>query len=253
MKYDFTGKIAMITGAASGLGRATALLFAELGAKVVVSDIAVEGGEETVKMIREKGGESIFIECNVANEEAVCELVAQTVQHFGRLDFGINNAGVGGMWMASHKYPLDNFEKVLATNTTGVYLCMREELKVMLRQGSGVIINVASMAGLLGFPNNLAYSASKHAVVGMTKTAALEYAKRKIRVNAVCPVYTITPMVEEMFEVIGDFKDKLETSIPMKRFGQAQEVADAVVWLCSDAASFITGHALPIDGGLQAG
>lgn len=253
MKHDFIGKIAMITGAASGLGRATALLFAELGAKVVVSDIAIEGGEETVKMIRENGGESIFIKCNVAKEEEVCELIAQTVKHYGRLDFGINNAGVGGMWMASHKYPLDNFEKVLSVNTTGVYLCMREELQVMLKQGSGVIINVASMAGLLGFPNNLAYSASKHAVVGMTKTAALEYAKRKIRVNAVCPVYTITPMVEEMFEVIGDFKDKLETAIPMKRFGQAHEVADGIVWLCSDAASFITGHALPIDGGLQAG
>jgi NAD(P)-dependent dehydrogenase (short-subunit alcohol dehydrogenase family) len=253
MKQDFTGKIAMITGAASGLGRATALLFAELGAKVVVSDIAIEGGEETVRLIQEKGGESFFIECNVADEESVCHLVTHTIKHYGRLDFGINNAGIGGMWMASHKYPLDNFEKVLAVNTTGVYLCMREELQVMLRQGFGAIVNVASMAGLLGFPNNLAYSASKHAVVGMTKTVALEYAKKKIRVNAVCPVYTITPMVEEMFEVIGDFKDKLEASIPMKRFGQAHEVAESIVWLCSDSASFITGHALPIDGGLIAG
>jgi NAD(P)-dependent dehydrogenase (short-subunit alcohol dehydrogenase family) len=254
MTQDFTGKVAMITGAASGLGRATALLFAERGAKIVVSDVAVEGGHETVKMIQDKGGEATFIECNVAHEESVNNLIAKTVEVYGRLDCGINNAGIGGIWTSTNNYPTDNFEKVMAVNTTGVFMCMRAELNVMLQQGSGAIVNVASIAGLSGFPKNVAYAASKHAVVGMTKSAGLEYAKKGIRVNAACPVFTITPMVTGMFDVIGDdMKEKLEASIPMKRFGQPEEIAEAIVWLCSDAASFITGHALPIDGGIMAG
>jgi NAD(P)-dependent dehydrogenase (short-subunit alcohol dehydrogenase family) len=254
MTQDFKGKVALITGAASGLGRATALLFAEKGAKVVVSDVAVEGGHETVSMIQAIGGEATFIVCDVANEASVTELITKTVEVYGRLDCGINNAGIGGLWTATHKYPTDNFEKVMAINTTGVFMCMREELKVMTQQGSGAIVNVASVAGLSGFPNNVAYAASKHAVVGMTKSAGLEYAKKGIRVNAACPVFTITPMVTGMFDVIGDeMKDKLEASIPMKRFGKPEEIAEAIVWLCSDSASFITGHALPIDGGMVAG
>lgn len=254
MTKDFTGKVAMITGAASGLGRATALLFAERGAKVVVSDVAVEGGYETVKIIQDRGGNATFIPCNVAKEDEVNGLVTKTVEIYGRLDYGINNAGIGGLWTAVHKYPTDNFEQVMAVNSTGVFLCMRAELQVMTKQGSGAIVNVASVAGLSGFPNNIAYSASKHAVVGMTKSAGLEYAKKGIRVNAVCPVFTITPMVTGMFDVVGDeMKDKLEAAIPMKRFGQPNEVAEAIVWLCSDAASFITAHALPIDGGMMAG
>ena len=254
MTQDFIGKVAMITGAASGLGRATALLFAARGAKIVVSDVAIEGGHETVKMIQDKGGEATFIECNVANEESVNNLIAKTVEVYGRLDCGINNAGIGGIWTSTNNYPTDNFEKVMAVNTTGVFMCMRAELNVMLQQGSGAIVNVASIAGLSGFPKNVAYAASKHAVVGMTKSAGLEYAKKGIRVNAACPVFTITPMVTGMFDVIGDdMKDKMEASIPMKRFGQPEEIAEAIVWLCSDAASFITGHALPIDGGIMAG
>lgn len=254
MIQNFTGKVALITGAASGLGRATALLFAEHGAKVIVSDITIDGGHETVKMIQDKGGEATFIECNVANEESVNNLIYKTVETYGRLDYGINNAGIGGIWTATHKYPTDNFEKVMAINTTGVFMCMRAELDVMTKQGSGAIVNVSSVAGLSGFPNNVAYAASKHAVVGMTKSAGLEYAKKGIRVNAVCPVFTITPLVTGMFDVIGDdMKDKLEASIPMKRFGRPEEIAEAIVWLCSDASSFITGHALPIDGGMVAG
>ncbi len=254
MIKNFAGKVALITGAASGLGRATALLFAEHGAKVIVSDITIDGGHETVKMIQDKGGDATFIECNVANEESVNTLISKTVETYGRLDYGINNAGIGGIWTATHKYPTDNFEKVMAINTTGVFMCMRAELEVMTKQGSGAIVNVSSVAGLSGFPNNVAYAASKHAVVGMTKSAGLEYAKKGIRVNAVCPVFTITPLVTGMFDVIGDdMKDKLEASIPMKRFGKPEEIADAIVWLCSDASSFITGHALPIDGGIMAG
>jgi NAD(P)-dependent dehydrogenase (short-subunit alcohol dehydrogenase family) len=254
MTKDFAGKVAMITGAASGLGRATALLFAERGAKVVVSDMAAEGGHETVKMIQDMGGEATFIACNVAKEEEVINLITKTVEVYGSLDCGINNAGIGGLWTSTHKYPTDNFEQVMAVNSTGVFMCMREELKVMMNQGSGAIVNVASVAGLLGFPNNMAYSASKHAVVGMTKSAGLEYAKKGIRVNAACPVFTITPMVTDMFDLLGDdMKGKMEAAIPMKRFGQPEEIAEAIVWLCSDAASFITAHALPIDGGMMAG
>lgn len=254
MTQNFAGKVALITGAASGLGRATALLFAQHGAKVIVSDITIDGGHETVKMIQDKGGDATFIECNVANEESVNNLISKTIETYERLDFGINNAGIGGIWTATHKYPTDNFEKVMAINTTGVFMCMRAELDVMTKQGSGAIVNVSSVAGLSGFPNNVAYAASKHAVVGMTKSAGLEYAKKGIRVNAVCPVFTITPLVTGMFDVIGDdMKDKLEAAIPMKRFGKPEEIAEAIVWLCSDASSFITGHALPIDGGMVAG
>lgn len=253
MTQNFAGKVALITGAASGLGRATALLFAQCGAKVVVSDKTIDGGNETVSMIQAAGGDAIFIECDVTNEDSVNNLITKAVEIYGRIDCGINNAGIGGLWTPTHKYPTDNFELVMAVNATGVFLCMRAQLEVMLKQGSGAIVNVSSVAGLSGFPNNLAYAASKHAVVGMTKTAGLEYAKKGIRINAVCPVFTITPLVTDMFEVIGDYKDKLEAAIPMKRFGQAHEVAEAIVWLCSDAASFITAHALPIDGGITAG
>lgn len=249
----FDEKVALVTGASSGLGRATALLFAQRGAKVVVSDIAIEAGHQTVALIREQGGDAHFIACNVADEAEVIALIQQTIAHYGRLDCAVNNAGIGGLWHPSHTYPSDNFEKVFSVNTMGVFYCMKAEIQVMLKQKSGAIVNVSSVAGLAGFPSNMAYSASKHAVVGMTKTAGLEYAKKGIRVNAACPVFTITPMVTGMFEVIGDYKDKLEASIPMKRFGQPNEVAEAIVWLCSDAASFMTGHAMPIDGGMMAG
>jgi NAD(P)-dependent dehydrogenase (short-subunit alcohol dehydrogenase family) len=250
---SFSGKVVLITGAGSGLGRASALLFAQQGATIVVSDVNEVGGHETVQLLKEIGAEAMFVACDVANEAQVDALVKQTVESYGRLDCAVNNAGIGGLWNPTHTYPAANFEKVMAVNTTGVFFCMRAELQVMLKQGTGAIVNVSSVAGLNGFPNNIAYAASKHAVVGLTRTAALEYAKKGIRVNAVNPVFTITPMVTGMFEVIGDFKDKLEAAIPMKRFGQPNEVAEAIVWLCSDAASFITGHCLPIDGGMTAG
>ncbi|MFC0185783.1 NAD(P)-dependent dehydrogenase, short-chain alcohol dehydrogenase family [Pseudarcicella hirudinis] len=253
MKNDFEGKVALVTGSASGLGRATALLFAEKGAKVVVSDVAEEGGLETVRLITSSGGHASFISCDVSNEHEVIQLISHTLETYGQLDFGVNNAGIGGLMTPTHLYPSAEFEKVMSINTNGVFLCMREELQVMLEQGFGSIVNVSSVAGLAGFPNNLAYSASKHAVIGMTKTAGLEYARKGIRVNAVCPVFTITPMVTEMFEIIGDQKDKLQASIPMKRFGQPEEIAETIVWLCSDAASFVTAHAMPIDGGFMAG
>lgn len=250
----FKSKTALVTGAASGLGRATALLLAQRRARVVVSDVDAVGGETTVAQILALGGEATFIPCDVSQEVEVAALVAKTVDLYGSLDVAINNAGIGGVWAPTHEYPLDNFEKVLSVNLTGVFLCMKAELKQMLRQGSsGSIVNVSSVSGLVGFPNNAAYDASKHAVVGLTKTAALEYARRNIRVNAVCPVFTITPLVERMFEVKEGLKEHFEQSIPMKRYGQPQEVAEAIAYLASDAAGFITGQALAIDGGMTAG
>ncbi len=251
---NFTGKVAMVTGSGSGLGRAAAILFAQQGAKVVVSDVNIEGGHQTVKTIVDAGGEAIFVACDVTNEDQINALVAKTVETYGRLDAAVNNAGIGGAWIPSHKYTLEGFEKVMAVNSTGVFLCMKAELEIMLKQGSGAIVNISSVSGLVGFPNNIAYAASKHAVVGMSRTAGLEYGKKGIRVNAVCPVFTVTPMVTGMIDVIGDdLGQKLEKSIPMKRFGQPEEIADAIVWLCSENASFMNGHALPVDGGMTAG
>jgi NAD(P)-dependent dehydrogenase (short-subunit alcohol dehydrogenase family) len=251
---DFTGRTAVITGSASGLGRATALLFAQKGANVVVSDMNEAGGNETVAMIESAGGKAIFVACDVSDENQVNALVAKAVETFGSLDAMVNNAGIGGVWNPTHTYPTDNFKKVMDINTTGVFYGIRAALEVMLPQGKGAIVNVSSVSGLVGFPNNIAYAASKHAVIGLTRSAALEYAKKGIRVNAVCPVFTITPMVEGMLEFLGgDFREKLEKSIPMKRYGQPEEIAESIVWLCSDASSFITGHSLPIDGGMVAG
>ncbi len=253
MQFNFSEKTALITGAGSGLGRATALLFAKNGANVVVSDINIDGGEETIHLIKDSGGSAVFIKCDVANDLEVNSLIENTISDFGRLDFAVNNAGIGGKILPSHKYPTDNFKTVMDINTNGVFYCMRAELEVMVKQGFGSIVNVASVAGLLGFPQNIAYSASKHAVIGLTKTAGLEYARKGIRVNAVCPVFTLTPMVEQIFAFDPTFEQKLEASIPMKRYGKPEEVADVIVYLCSDAASFITAHAMPIDGGTVAG
>ncbi len=251
---DLHQKTALVTGSGSGLGRAAALLFAQNGASVVVSDVNEAGGAETVRLIQEAGGTATFFRCDVSQEMEVNALVRFAVETYGRLDFAVNNAGIGGVLAPTHQYPLDNFEKVMAVNTTGVFLCMKAELAVMLGQGSGSIVNVSSVSGLVGFPNNLAYATSKHAVIGLTRTAALEYAKKNIRVNAVCPVFTMTPMVEGLLEAVGPERGAMmEQAIPMKRFGRAEEVAESIVWLCSDAASFVTGHALPIDGGMVAG
>jgi NAD(P)-dependent dehydrogenase (short-subunit alcohol dehydrogenase family) len=253
MQFDFKGKTALITGAGSGLGRATAILFAKNSANVVVSDLNIDGGEETVRLITDAGGTAVFIACDVANELEVNSLIQKSVSDFGQIDFAVNNAGIGGKWLPTHKYPTENFRQVMEVNTMGVFFCMRAELNVMLEQGFGSIVNVASVAGLNGFPNNLAYDASKHAVVGLTKTAGLEYAKLGIRVNAVCPVFTITPLVESIFLLDPSMEQKLQNSIPMKRYGKAEEIADAIVYLSSPAASFITAHAMPIDGGMTAG
>lgn len=253
MKFDFTRKTAMVTGGGSGLGRATAILFAKNNAKVVVSDVNVDGGEETVRLITDAGGTAVFIFCDVGNENEVDSLIAKTISDYGSIDFAVNNAGIGGKWLPTHKYPTENFKQVMEVNTMGVFYCMRAEINEMLKQGKGAIVNVSSVGGLSGFPNNVAYATSKHAVIGLTKTAGLEYAKHGVRVNAVCPVFTRTPMVESIFLLDPTMEQKLESAIPMKRYGKPEEIADAIVWLCSDSSSFITATAMPIDGGMMAG
>ncbi|KXK21854.1 MAG: short-chain dehydrogenase/reductase SDR [Chloroflexi bacterium OLB15] len=247
----FHAKVALVTGAASGIGRAAALAFSREGAAVVVSDLHLTGAEATAAMIVESGGEALAAACDVARRADVENLVAQTVHTFGRLDFAFNNAGIGGALGMLHQKTEAEWDDVLAVNLKGVWLCLRSEVQAMQASGGGAIVNMASAAGLVGFRGASAYSASKHGVIGLTKTAALEYARSKIRVNAVCPGFTDTPMVASMLEAAPELADSVRGN-PLRRLGTPEETAEAVIWLCSDKASFITGQALAIDGGLTA-
>lgn len=249
---NFEGKVVMITGAASGIGKTTAFAFSERGAKVVVSDIQEAAGNEVVAKIIEKGGEAIFVKTNVANKTDVQQLIQKTVEHFGRIDIAINNAGIGGPFKPTSMYSDEDWDQVIAINQTGVFYCLREELKVMAKQQSGAIVNISSIAGLKAMGNGCAYVASKHAVVGLTKAAAIEYARANIRVNAVCPVFTRTPLVEQLFEFGQGFEEKLIKGIPMRRYGEPNDISNAILWLCEEQSSFVTGLALPIDGGMMA-
>jgi NAD(P)-dependent dehydrogenase (short-subunit alcohol dehydrogenase family) len=246
------GKVALITGAGSGIGRASALAFAREGAKVAVADIVVEGGEETVRMVKEAGGEAFFIKVDVSNAADVEAMVNTVVDTYGRIDCAYNNAGIEGRLASTDEYPEDVFDKVIDINLTGVWLCMKYELPHMLKQGSGAIVNTASGAGLIGVAGMSAYVASKHGVVGLTKTAALEYAKSGIRVNAVCPGLIQTPMVERITADQPQLGEALVAAEPVGRTGKPEEIAESVVWMCSDAASFVTGHAMSVDGGYVA-
>ncbi len=246
------GKVVLVTGAGSGIGRATALVFAREGARVVVSDIVVEGGQETVQQIEAAGGEAIFVKADVSKAADVEALITQTVETYGRLDCAFNNAGIEGGVKPTIDCTEEEFDRTIAVNLTGVWLCMKYEIQQMLSQGGGAIVNTASAAGLVGFPGLPDYVASKHGVVGLTKTAALEYAKSGIRVNAVCPGVIQTPMVERGAQLSPGFDELAVSMEPVGRFGQPAEVGEAVVWLCSDAASFVTGIPMQVDGGLVA-
>lgn len=250
---NFTNKIVLITGSGSGIGRAAAIMFAEKGATIMVSDINEKGGQETVEMVQKVGQKAAFCKTDVSNSAQVKNLIQQTVDTFGRLDIAVNNAGIGGDFKITHEYSIENWNKVIAINQTGVFYCMQAELAQMVKQGTGgAIVNLASIAGLKAQPYTAAYTAAKHAVVGLTKTAAHEYARHKIRVNAVCPVFTMTPMVKDMLTIDPSFEKKLLRNIPLRRYGQPNDIANAIVWLCADETGFITGHSMPVDGGMTA-
>lgn len=251
---DFKNKIILITGAASGIGRAAAMAFAEAGGFVIASDINEKGGLETVAKIKAMGEKATFIKTNVAKYEEVEKLMQQILEQFGRLDIAINNAGINGVLARTKDYPVEDWEKVMTINASSVFYGMKAQIPIMLQQGGGVIVNTASIAGLKGLPNSIGYTASKHAVVGMTKTAAMEYGRNNIRINAICPVFTISPMFdpEALEKVAKGIPDKLKANVPMKRFAKVEEQVGAMMWLCSDKASFVTGLALPVDGGLTA-
>ena len=246
------GKVALVTGGGSGIGRASALAFAREGAKVVISDIAVAGGEETVRMVKAVGGEATFVKADVSKAAEVETLMKKVLETYGRLDCAFNNAGIEGGLQQTTECIEQNWDRTLAVNLKGVWLCMKYEIPAMLKQGSGAIVNTSSVAGLVGFQGLPAYVASKHGVAGLTKTAALEYAKSGIRVNAVCPGVINTPMVERLFSGQPHWGEAVQAMEPVARMGKPEEIAEAVVWLCSDAASFVTGLAMAVDGGMVA-
>jgi NAD(P)-dependent dehydrogenase (short-subunit alcohol dehydrogenase family) len=252
MAGRIAGKVALVTGGSSGIGRATAQIFAREGAKVVVADVVVEGGEETVRLINAAGGEAIFVKTDVAQSADVEAMVKKAVETYGRLDCAFNNAGIEGALQPTSEYDESVWDRVLSINLRGLWLCMKAELRQMLSQGSGAIVNTASAAGLVAVPGLSAYVAAKHGVVGLTKTAALEYAKAGIRVNAVCPGGVDTPMVRRVFGNNPQFAEAAASAEPVGRLAQPAEIGEAVVWLCSDAASFVTGLPMAVDGGMVA-
>jgi NAD(P)-dependent dehydrogenase (short-subunit alcohol dehydrogenase family) len=250
------GKVALITGAASGIGRATSQVLADEGAELVLADVDDAGNEETARLARERGGDAFHVHCDVTDPAQVAALIAVAVERCGRLDCAVNNAGIGGGSAPLADYEVGEWNRVIAVNLTGVFLCMQSELRQMVAQGGGAIVNIASLVGVIGYPYLAAYNASKHGVIGLTRTAALEYATRGIRVNAVCPGWIETPMVMDDGPAPASDPDvyaALAGIVPMKRLGLPIEVGQAAAWLCSDAASFVTGHPLLIDGGVAAG
>lgn len=254
MANRFQEKVALVTGGSSGIGRATSIAFAALGAKVTVADIDSKGGQYTVDTIKNRGGDAIFIKTDVSKESEVRALIDQVVLHYNRLDCAFNNAGilVRGPNAQTILCSEEDWDKVIDTNLKGVWLCMKYEIPQMVKQGSGAIVNTSSIAGLVAMENSLAYNASKHGVIGITRAAALEYAKNGVRINAVCPGFIRTPMLEDSLtskEEADALTERLKVTMPMGRRGTPDEIAEAVVWLCSDAASFITGHPLAVDGG----
>lgn len=246
------GKVAIVTGGGSGIGRASARKLAANGAKICVADVNEAGGAATVQQIETAGGEAFFIACDVTQAEQVEAMVEATVARYGRLDVALNNAGVGGAMTNADKLDEAVWDAVLNVNLKGVWLCMKYEIPRIIQSGGGSIINVSSLAGLVGFRGNSAYSASKHGVVGLTKSVALEYARLKLRVNAICPGFTETQMVDELVEMVPSMAERVQHNAPMRRLGHADEIADAVVFLAGDTASFITGQAIALDGGASA-
>ena len=246
------GNVALVTGASAGIGRAAAVAFAQEGAHVVVADIDHPRGEKTASEVAELGVDAIFVHVDVSQPGSVANLLRATHDRFGRLDFAFNNAGIEGITAPTAECTIENWNHTIAVNLTGVFLCMREEIPRMLEHGAGVIVNNSSVAGLVGFAGIPAYTASKHGILGLTKTTALEYATQGIRVNAVCPGVIDTEMITRFTHGDAVAAEQLLQTEPVGRLGAPKEIADAVVWLCSDRAGFVTGHALAVDGGFVA-
>jgi len=242
-------KTILVTGAGSGIGRACALAFAKDGSSILVSDQDEKSGIETARMVETVGGKARFMRCDVSKPDEVRELFRFAIGQFGRLDVAVNNAGIEGAKASTRDYTLEEWDRVMAVNLRGVWLCMKHEIPIMIKEGSGAIVNCASIAGVSGFPESPAYTASKHGVIGLTKTAALEVARMNIRINAVCPGVIQTPMIDRITGGDEEIRRRFQSDEPMGRLGNPSEVADAVHWLASDRASFVTGISLPVDGG----
>lgn len=248
---ELSGGVAVVTGASSGIGRATAELFARRGARVVISDVDDEGGRDTVRRIEAAGGTAIYVRADVSKAGECEALVAATMERFGRLDFACNNAGIGGDARSTGEYDVAEWDRVLAVNLSGVFYCMRYQIPAMIEGGGGAIVNVASILGAVGFGTAPAYTAAKHGVLGLSKTAAIEHATDGIRVNTVGPAFIQTPMISGL-EGDPATRERLVSLHPIGRLGRAEEVAEMIVFLSSDAASFITGSYHPVDGGYMA-
>ena len=243
------GKAAVVTGGGSGLGRASAIALARAGATVTVADVDEQGGKETAALVfEEAGGDADFVRADVTQADEVKAMVDKVVARWGHLDCALNNAGTTGVSASTADYTLEDWNRAIALNLTGVFLCLKYEIPAML-EGGGAIVNMASGAGLVGFAGLPAYVASKHGVVGLTRAAALEYASQGLRVNAICPGSTRTPMLEGFMGGDEQVERMMTRAVPLGRLGRPEEIAEAVVWLCSDAASFVVGHALAVDGG----
>src|SRR3954447_21035385 len=247
---SYTGKVAFVTGAANGIGRATALAFAREGASVVVADVSEAGNQETARMIEELGGRALAVRCDVTQVTDVKAALDETVEAFGRLDFAFNNAGIEPRKPApTAEYDEEEWDRIFDINLRGVFLCMKHEIPLILKHGGGAIVNTSSGAGVIGIKGSPAYTAAKHGVIGLTRAAALDYAAQNLRINAICPGYIETPMMDRFTGGTTEGRAKVVAEEPAGRMGKPEEIAAAVIWLCSDAAAFMIGHAMVIDGG----
>jgi NAD(P)-dependent dehydrogenase (short-subunit alcohol dehydrogenase family) len=253
MPGQLHGKVTLVTGGSAGIGRTTALAFAKEGARVVIANRSIAGGEETVRMITEAGGKATFIQTDVSQSAQVEALITRAVSTYGRLDCAFNNAGYEGMRVLTADLPEEDWERALRTNLTGVWLCMKYAIRQMLTQGSGVIVNMSSVVGMVGRGGlSPALVACHHGIIGLTRQAALEYARHGIRINAVCPTVTRTPRLQRVHGTNPEVEARMAAQNPSGRIGQPEDAAAAVIWLCSEAASFVVGHALVVDGGVLA-